>query len=387
MDAAGFDAGTLAQLSGVPANTHGARVAEWFSGGELERNKAFTGDIRARTARRLGRGEFPRLGVLADAVRALAERHVLQDARVRPISARAVTLERFGCGGSEDNKREGEGETWRLSFDGGASPPLLVRGGVVLATGAAPRAAPPELAAALARAEAPPVLIPARVAMDPEAMAAQLANLGSQRVGVVGRSHSGVLAARNAVLAGAVATLFHDGKPMRLAVDRGSGINMLWDFTGLKGEAAAFASEYLLQGGAMCECGTTTQLPYETLLAPGGVDAAQLDALVVCVGYERSPPVDYVDGARLSPAAVHGLDVDAASCRVVAVTREAADAWGVELGTVVGGLYGAGIAFAPLYSFDFGRERGVGIGVFKDCGEIIAADIARRLAVQAPAAR
>ena len=97
--------------------------------------------------------------------------------------------------------------------------------------------------------------------------------------------------------------------------------------------------------------------------------------------------MDYVDGARLSPAAVHGLDVDAASCRVVAVTREAADAWGVELGTVVGGLYGAGIAFAPLYSFDFGRERGVGIGVFKDCGEIIAADIARRLAVQAPAAR
>ena len=384
VDASGHDAGALSQLVGVPANTHGARVRAWFQGGFLDDAPAFAADARVRRAKLLRDDEFPPLGVLAGAVRALTEHCGTALPGVTPIRARATSLDR-------------DDESGRLVVGihsaAGAGSFLRARGGVVLCTGAAPRAPPCELTSALAAAQRHVALIDMPTALDPERMRGELDRLGAQRVGVIGRSHSGVLAARNVHLArgGGACVLYHDAKPIKIAVPLGD--HYIHDFTGLKGKAADFAVEHLiddeiLPGGAPdgAEHTAVEQRAYTSLLARGAVDAAELDAVVVCTGFDRRAPVESVNGVPLSVEAVRALDVDSRSFELIAPSSSdtdpraggGSDSASVWAGLGLHGLYGTGIGFAPLHRAYYGNERAIGVGIFRTAAEAIAEGIAAR---------
>lgn len=228
-----IEAGSFAQMGrlgaryeAVPANTRNDRLVETFSS-----LAAF--DFEARQAERARAGE-----------ETLAAQPPSETCHLRlSVAALRDASKAMRASGRLDFVREGA-RVMRLSSDGTSWVASLENGDdvaarrVILATGAAPRPIPVDLAARLA--EAGVAIVDHDDVVAPDLCAAT--HLGS--AAVVGGAHSGMLAAMNLIGIGHATVRVYDRKPApRFAEERDGWIK--YDGTGLKGQCAEFVRNEL----------------------------------------------------------------------------------------------------------------------------------------------
>lgn len=217
-----FSTGRLSRYGSVPANTRNDRLCRAFQSlPHLQfapRQASRAGPSLART----DPGSTASLQLSIDALRDGSEALQSHEA-VRAVQGSVHLL-------------AGDGDGWRAETC--PSGELRSRN-VLLCTGAAPRLPSPALTARLAAAGIPvldhdTVVTPA--AFEADGLARRLRG---SRLAVVGGSHSGLLAARNAVrLAGCERVdVYGRGAAVKFAEERPDYIK--YDGTGLKGEVAA----------------------------------------------------------------------------------------------------------------------------------------------------
>lgn len=313
-----FSTGRLSRYGSVPANTRNDRLCRAFQSlPHLQfapRQASRAGPSLART----DPGSTASLQLSIDALRDGSEALQSHEA-VRAVQGSVHLL-------------AGDGDGWRAETC--PSGELRSRN-VLLCTGAAPRLPSPALTARLAAAGIPvldhdTVVTPA--AFEADGLARRLRG---SRLAVVGGSHSGLLAARNAVrLAGCERVdVYGRGAAVKFAEERPDYIK--YDGTGLKGEVAAWAREALDQG-LVRYCRVPARVPGDEALAAALVASAPA-AVAFTAGFDRA--LRDGGGPALPAASWEGQPLDLAAAEHCGRT-----------GRIARGLHGGGIAFPEVWT-------------------------------------
>ena len=350
------------RYASVPANTRNDRLVSMFQSLPALNFEASQTRLRhSGTGRVLLDGDPMSTMPLQASIDALRQgsNAIRQDARVAAHRGLAVRL----CGDQEAAR----GVQWRadvaLADDHGclrrpsSSTKTLLAERVILSPGALPRLPPSRLVTALtshgvrllAHDDAVvPALLSSLVQSNP--------TLRGARFAIVGGSHSGMLAARNALdlCAAASVEIFSRG-PLRLAEEREGWIK--FDGTGLKGDVRAWAVDQLSKGRRPSDQGSCVRVHTD---APCSGDDAQdidelarrviasrADWLIWATGFERRAWTDApTSGAAASEAP---LPRTSWSGRHVDLVRATYDG---QTGAINGahGLHGVGIAFPEVYT-------------------------------------
>lgn len=234
--------------------------------------------------------------------------------------------------------RRGAGGVWSARLRGAAdSDTSLSAPAVVLATGALPHHAPPDVrpSAWACEPSARPRVLPIDAALQLSRLRALVRP--HETVGVVGGGHTGIVVAMHLAQTLSVAsTRLFVRRPIKLAAwDADAGGYSSWAFRGLKGKAARFALEHELVDVAPPN-GPTSREPRLELHDVGRLrtcreTASSLDAVVFCLGYGAPPlPTVLIDG---KPTAVTAHETPGGALL---------DTHGRRLR----GLYGVGLGFA-----------------------------------------
>lgn len=293
-----FAAGDIGQKwRSVPSNTHVALFGEYFNG-----SKSFRfSEAPPMALRELEPHETCALGLVAEPLVWITEQ--LRE-QVDTVTATATTLQL-------QNRR------WRIETDGRD----IASENVILAVGADPK-----------RLHHPGLEeIAVEAALDPEKLRGE--SLAGATVGVFGSSHSSMIVLPNLLRQPVERIINFYRSPLKYAVYLDDWI--LFDDTGLKGQAAAWARENI--DGALPE-----RLERCWVASPEFADKlAQCDRVVYTVGFERRRLPETPQWGRLDYNRTNGI--------------------------LAPGLFGLGIAF-PQYARDpygYGQFR-VGLKKFMD---------------------
>jgi len=189
-------------------------------------------------------------------------------------------------------------------------------------------------------------------------------------IGIIGNSHSGILAAMNLYMTATASQSKRDIKVINFqrreilfAEYRDDGI--VWDNSGLKGRTADWAREHMLNtpnkdGESESEDGIIKQIRFDKLpLSEQEIYAkylSQLTHLIYAVGYDRNPlPSISIGGERIKDEELE-FDMHSSGFH--------------HKGKKVKGLYGTGIAFPEETEDPEGHvEAAVGFGKFMKFAE------------------
>lgn len=256
--------------------------------------------------------------------------------------------------------------TWRVSIDGREKDEDVLTRRLVLCTGSSPITAPlPVLQSA-----APPISqIHLDTALNPPLLADALDRTEPRTVAVIGASHSAILVLMNLY---ALASTTHPHlrikwftrhEKLRYAVDKGGWI--LYDNTGLKGEAAEWARANLEADAFASSPASAVITRLHTPTVTGEEEALYRAELPGCsnvvqaVGYKRDPLPELTVAGTQEPI---GVEHDGLTGRFFSSLASSAGKGGQ---TYVPGLFGAGIAFPERVTDPAGNvEHAVGFWKF-----------------------
>ena len=408
-----FGAGNLRNFQNAPANTAAVRVGDWFAGPNAPRvaqdlaesstqvrdafdaAAASRGGVGGRDVAGMDLRSYHPLARCADALDALAAGLLKRGEGVvhaQPCTHVASLARLAGAWEARDAQDRVIG----------------VARHVVVCVGARPVAPKLDLAEAWAAHSAyngvAPAVVPLETALSPADLVEP-----AEHVVVVGASHSGALVAMNFANVARRVSVLHRS-PVKLALNLGTEYGYLFEFTGLKGRAAAFAMEMgwtsigetlelaseSVQEEAVRLCGNAlagefggTKLrsgPPQSVRVPTAFenvrlieskgDAYPMDALynhggapthvVYATGFARSA----ADLPALHTAEGHRMDEEAVWHAVAAAAHAEPSA-----PRPPEGLHGLGIAFPELYRSFYDAtpgEEAIGIGMWSTRGEEIA---------------